>query len=405
MARLALEGLLGEVPVLFAWRGNYQSRPRVRAQCEVCPTCQEWRELPLGHEGRAESQYQALRLACGHSLAEAVARSRPCVFVSCKAHVGLDVARRTGSLRINPSTTGETCALDVAEKGPHSQEEVAALLGWRMIDSVRQAERAAEAQMRVHGGEQLRATLRDYEPSPEGNLSSGPSGSLAEVAFGGESPEHLRTPEIAAREAEAIEQWSRQAADLVRGGVPLAVAWAVTNHLEAEAMATKTKKNKGPKLGGNGKASKGEPTTSFDGETPIGKAFTAKQPIPIDPARRERVSEELVEVLGEIDEVNEERSAEIGKFNSRLKDLRKKQRELAEAHRTSTEKVDTRCQLYLLPGNEVVTKRLDTGDVVERRTAKAEELQQGAFADQHTAPTKGPRSFLEDDENEEDGAA
>jgi hypothetical protein len=274
-----------------------------------------------------------------------------------------------------------------------------------MIESVRQAERAAEAQMRVHGGEALRATLRDYEPSPEGNMSSGPSGSLADVAFGGESPEHLRTPELAAREAQGVEQWARQASALVRGGLPLAVAWAVSNHLEADSMATKTKKNKGPKLGAkaNGKpAARGEPATSFEGESPIGKAFTAKQPIPIDPARRARISEELVEVLGDIDEVNAERSAEIGKYNSQLKELRKKQHELAEAHRTSTEKVDTRCQLYLVPGNEVVTKRLDTGDVVERRTARPDELQQSAFGEQHLAPTKGgQKSFLDEDEDGE----
>ena len=103
--------------------------------------------------------------------------------------------------------------------------------------------------------------------------------------------------------------------------------------------------------------------------------------MPIDPVRRGKISDELVEVLGKIDEVNEKKAAANGGFNEKLKELRAKQHELAEAHRTSTEKVDTKCALYLQPGNLVVTRRLDTQAIVATRTATAAELQTNAFPD------------------------
>ena len=57
---------------------------------------------------------------------------RPCPFVSCRYHLGVDVTD-TGSLKINfpdrsTSDLPSTCALDVAERGGQSLEEVGSLL-------------------------------------------------------------------------------------------------------------------------------------------------------------------------------------------------------------------------------------------------------------------------------------
>lgn len=58
---------------------------------------------------------------------------RPCPYVSCRYHLLLDV-RRSGSVRFNFRTRevgklSETCALDVADRGAHSLEDVGNFMG------------------------------------------------------------------------------------------------------------------------------------------------------------------------------------------------------------------------------------------------------------------------------------
>jgi hypothetical protein len=58
---------------------------------------------------------------------------RPCLFVSCKHHLYLDVNPETGSVKINfPDKEiwelEQTCALDVADKGGITLEEVGAIM-------------------------------------------------------------------------------------------------------------------------------------------------------------------------------------------------------------------------------------------------------------------------------------
>ena len=58
---------------------------------------------------------------------------RPCPFVSCKHHLYLDVSAKTGAIKLNfPDLEvwemTETCALDVADKGGTTLEEVGAIM-------------------------------------------------------------------------------------------------------------------------------------------------------------------------------------------------------------------------------------------------------------------------------------
>lgn len=58
---------------------------------------------------------------------------RPCPYTSCQYHLYLDVNPNTGSIKINfpdlePWEIPETCALDVAEKGGITLEEVGEIL-------------------------------------------------------------------------------------------------------------------------------------------------------------------------------------------------------------------------------------------------------------------------------------
>jgi hypothetical protein len=59
--------------------------------------------------------------------------SRPCLFVSCKHHLYLDVNPETGSVKLNfPDKEiwelEETCALDVADRGGITLEEVGTIM-------------------------------------------------------------------------------------------------------------------------------------------------------------------------------------------------------------------------------------------------------------------------------------
>ncbi len=58
---------------------------------------------------------------------------RPCLFVGCRYHLFLDVNPETGSIKYNfpdldPDELLSCCALDVADGGPHTLEEVGDLM-------------------------------------------------------------------------------------------------------------------------------------------------------------------------------------------------------------------------------------------------------------------------------------
>jgi len=64
---------------------------------------------------------------------ECATGERPCPFVSCKHHLYLDVSARTGAIKLNfPDLEvwemTETCALDVADRGGTTLEEVGAIM-------------------------------------------------------------------------------------------------------------------------------------------------------------------------------------------------------------------------------------------------------------------------------------
>jgi hypothetical protein len=68
-----------------------------------------------------------------HTRADCVNSPRPCVFVSCKYNLYLDVNPETGSIKLNfPDKElwelEYTCALDVAEKGGITLEEVGEIM-------------------------------------------------------------------------------------------------------------------------------------------------------------------------------------------------------------------------------------------------------------------------------------
>ncbi|MGO8995272.1 MAG: sigma factor-like helix-turn-helix DNA-binding protein [Polyangiaceae bacterium] len=97
------------------------------------------------------------------SRAECASGERPCPFVSCKHHLYLDVSAKTGAIKLNfPDLEvwemNETCALDVADRGGTTLEEVGAIMNLTR-ERIRQVE--------VKGLAKLQAlrdmmALRDY---------------------------------------------------------------------------------------------------------------------------------------------------------------------------------------------------------------------------------------------------
>lgn len=116
------------------------------------------RELEIGRLLYPETDYYKPRTreAC-------VDGPRPCPYVSCKHHLYIDVSPRTGAIKLNfPDLEvwemGESCALDVADRGGTTLEDVGAIMNLTR-ERIRQVEVKALAKL-----EALKdmMALRDY---------------------------------------------------------------------------------------------------------------------------------------------------------------------------------------------------------------------------------------------------
>ncbi|MCL2779275.1 MAG: hypothetical protein FWD73_14865 [Polyangiaceae bacterium] len=102
--------------------------------------------------------------------ADCASGERPCPFVSCKHHLFLDVSARTGAIKLNfPDLEvwemNETCALDVADRGGTTLEEVGAIMNLTR-ERIRQVEVKGLAKLQALGD---MTALRDYvEEGPVG---------------------------------------------------------------------------------------------------------------------------------------------------------------------------------------------------------------------------------------------
>jgi hypothetical protein len=116
------------------------------------------RELEIGRMLYPEADYwkPRTRAECGDG-------PRPCPYVSCKHHLFLDVSARTGAIKLNfPDLEAwemsESCALDVADRGGTTLEDVGAIMNLTR-ERIRQVEVKALAKLQA-----LRdmSGLRDY---------------------------------------------------------------------------------------------------------------------------------------------------------------------------------------------------------------------------------------------------
>lgn len=137
------------------------------------------RELEIGRMLYPETDYDKPR-----TRAECVGGPRPCPYISCKHHLFVDVSPRTGAIKLNfPDLEvwqlAESCALDVADRGGTTLEDVGAIMNLTR-ERIRQVEVKALAKL-----EALRdmEALRDY-------VDEGPNGKrrLPQISAGDLSP-------------------------------------------------------------------------------------------------------------------------------------------------------------------------------------------------------------------------
>jgi hypothetical protein len=124
---LALQAAEGPAPVTREQRRSRRKRA-VRART-ISVKRMTKRELELGRLLYPDMD-EAVR---PQTRAECVGGERPCPFVSCQHHLYLDVSARTGAIKLNfPDLDvwemSETCALDIADRGGTTLEEVGAIM-------------------------------------------------------------------------------------------------------------------------------------------------------------------------------------------------------------------------------------------------------------------------------------
>lgn len=114
----------------------------------------------------------------GHptSRAQCVNMPRPCLYVSCRHHLYLDVNEETGSVKFNfPDKEvwelEETCALDVADRGGITLEEVGSIMNLTR-ERIRQLELSGLEKLKAHArGEDSLETYAKWDPSFDENSS------------------------------------------------------------------------------------------------------------------------------------------------------------------------------------------------------------------------------------------
>lgn len=116
------------------------------------------RELEIGRMLYPETDYDkpGTRSACADG-------ARPCPYVSCKHHLYLDVSAKTGAIKLNfPDLElwemNETCALDVADRGGTTLEDVGAIMNLTR-ERIRQVEVKALAKLEALSDME---SLRDF---------------------------------------------------------------------------------------------------------------------------------------------------------------------------------------------------------------------------------------------------
>jgi hypothetical protein len=150
-------GEVGEGPE-DAKRGRRRSKTMSRK--EIARELRRQRAFGLV-DPELDAVMREIEQARPRSRAECAGGQRPCMFISCKHHLYLDVNPSTGSIKLNfPDKEvwelEETCALDVADRGGITLEEVGAIMNLTR-ERIRQVETRGLLKLRAIAEDEPRA--------------------------------------------------------------------------------------------------------------------------------------------------------------------------------------------------------------------------------------------------------
>lgn len=109
---------------------------------------------------------------------QCVNMARPCLYVSCRHHLYLDVNEETGSIKFNfPDKEvwelEETCALDVADRGGITLEEVGSIMNLTR-ERIRQLELSGLEKLKIYAkGDDNLETYAKWDPHFDENSTGG----------------------------------------------------------------------------------------------------------------------------------------------------------------------------------------------------------------------------------------
>jgi hypothetical protein len=130
-----------------------RARRRYRPEHDARPTTISTRRMTRDarhNRGRSDELLRIIDNERPKRRSECRGHDGPCVYVSCRFHLYLDVTA-TGSIKVNhpdrePWELGDTCALDVAERGAHTYEAIGRMLNVTR-ERARQLEESALAKL------------------------------------------------------------------------------------------------------------------------------------------------------------------------------------------------------------------------------------------------------------------
>ena len=155
----------GEVPVEDAVQeGGRQGvrRSKTMSRKEMARDLRRRRALGL-IDPEEEELIRTVETMRPRTRADCAKSERPCLFVSCKHHLYLDVNPETGSIKLNfPDKEiwelAETCALDVADRGGITLEEVGGIMNLTR-ERIRQVETRGLLKLRTIAEDEPRSAL------------------------------------------------------------------------------------------------------------------------------------------------------------------------------------------------------------------------------------------------------
>jgi hypothetical protein len=125
----------------------------------------------IGHSPLTRKQWEELEALRPKLRSECAAGPRPCPHVSCRHHLYLDVSPKTGAIKLNfpdlnPWDLPASCALDIAEDGGRTLEDVGEIMNLTR-ERIRQLELKALSKLEaVRDMRALRELIQDTELGP-----------------------------------------------------------------------------------------------------------------------------------------------------------------------------------------------------------------------------------------------